>query len=243
MLWASARVLDYAHVSLRRRCINYSGAAPAILTYCGSTYQGPTAGTHTYNGVSFGPASADRAIILCALVSANVSSVTIGGISATRLARRIQSVNNTVADDIWIAAVPSGTSGSISLIGQTGTSQWISYIGVYSATRLRSLTPTDEATSDDWNGSSYDRVVSTSVGVQGGGFAVSSGALTGGQAMSAIWTGGTQDYFVEPLNFGGISGAHYNATGPQSVTFTTKFYNSSSGLMMPGICGVTCAFR
>lgn len=88
------------------------------LTATANTSDNTSQTTYTFNAVNFGAADASRVIgvILSARTSVAgtvVSSMTIGGVSATKQI----SVNNTADDqEIWSAAVPSGTSGAVVVI-------------------------------------------------------------------------------------------------------------------------------
>jgi hypothetical protein len=113
-------------------------------------------------------------------------------------------------------------------------------IGVYSATGLRSLTATDTDTDNDFTGSGFTGIVSTTVSVLGGGFALSSATQRAGSASSVQWTGGTSDFLQAPGEFAGaLSGAHNAPSGAQNITFTTQF-DSGAGI---GIIGSTASFR
>lgn len=73
----------------------------------------------TFTGLSFGTAAADRLIV--AAISHNgsthVSAVTIGGISATLV---VEEVGGSARVALWVAAVPTGTSGNVVVSGHTG---------------------------------------------------------------------------------------------------------------------------
>jgi len=209
--------------------------APAILTFLMSASQ--SSGSGIYSGVSFGPASADRTIIVCvdAADGPKNTAVTIGGVSASLVIKSGQT-GSTTEDQMWIAAVPTGTSGTIALTGQSGGA---TAIGVYAVTGLRSLTPTSTNTDNDFNGSTFTGIVTTTVNTLAGGFAISSATMRNGTVTSATWTGGNQDFLRGAGSLGGLSGANAAPTGTQNVTFTTQF-NGGSGI---GLIGVSASFR
>jgi hypothetical protein len=121
----------------------YDGAGGGtVLTYLGNYAQeGSNQNPVTYTGVNFGTEAADRYIIV-AIGQRNDSrtftSVTIGGVTATILVQ--QGDGNTTAG-IAIAAVPTGTSGTV-VVNLSGTAD-SHYLGVWSATGLDSATPVD----------------------------------------------------------------------------------------------------
>lgn len=122
------------------------GAAPLpTITYLTTLIDTDNATTYPFAGVSFGAAAADRAIAVTihgtSLVSnREVSSVTIGGVSASRLVSQrigvgiITSVNNA---EIWIASVPAGTNGTVSVTFNFEMARCA--VGVFRITGLLSL--------------------------------------------------------------------------------------------------------
>lgn len=122
-----------------------AGVSGTVLTYLGNYAQeGSLQNPATYTGVDFGTEAADRYIIV-ALGTRNDSrtftSVTIGGVTATILVQ--QRDGNTTAG-IAIAAVPTGTSGTVE-VNLNGNAD-SHYLGVWSATGLDSATPVDTGT-------------------------------------------------------------------------------------------------
>lgn len=103
------------------------GCGPGLcLTYRGHYESATDATSYTSTASTLGAASSDRVVIV-ALASgtsganANFSTVTVGGVSATRI------VNTTGGSatrllEIWFALVPSGTTGNI-VVTASGTVQ------------------------------------------------------------------------------------------------------------------------
>ena len=230
-------------MSVRRRSISYGGSLPASLTFLTSSRKPTTSGTHTYSGVSFGAASSDRCIIVSltsSLTTATpVTSVTIGGVSATRCAISWY-FNNTLPVEIWIAQVPTGTSGNIAITTSAGGG-WTSVIGVYAATRLKSIVPVATSIDQDFNGSTWNKVVNTSVFVPAGGFAVSAARLGSGTYSSVAWTGATQDFALALVTAseGALSGASLSAIANTTANISTTF-NAGTAI---GLIGATVSFR
>jgi hypothetical protein len=113
---------------------------------------------------------------------------------------------------------------------------WRSSVGLYSATGLKSLTPTDTDGADDWNGTGFDGFVTTNVSVLAGGFLVSSLLDTGsGVAPSSSWVGATQD-FINTIQ-GSYAGASLVSTTTHAATVTGAFGGQV------GLVGATASFR
>jgi hypothetical protein len=107
-----------------------------------------TAGTTTHTAVSFGeiaPAGEKRYVVVCIayedLSSARtITSVTVGGIAATRVIRS-QADASLSGSEIWIADVPTGTSGTISFTSSANRTS----ISVYRVMNITSATATSTA--------------------------------------------------------------------------------------------------
>ena len=109
------------------------------LTATDSDSSGANATSYTFSGKDFGSASADRKIIVGIVgrsSSANtISSVTIGGVSATSIAGVVDE-NNTAAS-YYVADVPSGTSGDV-VVTFSATNLRCGIV-VYGATGIKSI--------------------------------------------------------------------------------------------------------
>jgi len=117
-----------------------SAAKGAYLETQSSTANGTG---YTFSSVSFGAAASDRYIVACIYGAYNgaPSSVTIGGVSATKVVD-----SGTVGTDNWhstiyIAPVPSGTSGNIVIAGMTSALRCA--MSAYRVVGLNSATPVD----------------------------------------------------------------------------------------------------
>jgi hypothetical protein len=142
-----------------------------------ASFRDSKSGSNSWAGVALGPASFDRIIVVatCDMAGTDISSVTVAGIAATRR------VNSDHAQ-IWTATVPTGTTGTITVVSSSGT---LNGIGVYSLYGLSSEVPVDTDA-----GSS-----SASVDVNSGGFVIASFAANT-PAGTPTWTGLTRDWFA-----------------------------------------------
>ncbi len=144
------------------------GPQPARAVFIGSNYGATT----TYTNEPIGAASPDR-IVVAIITGVSPSTLTIGGVSATRRA------NNIVSLSIWTASVPTGTTATI-VCNQTCNLQ-----GVYALYGVLSETPIDTATIAN-SGSHSTTVDVYKRGVALAGFQSNNGSST-------TWTGLTKD--------------------------------------------------
>lgn len=94
------------------------GGGGLTLTYRGAFASATNQSTpYTQVAADLGSASADRIVVVAlqslATTTANITSVTIGGVSATKAIDSPTAVPDTVILQFWYAAVPSGTTGDI----------------------------------------------------------------------------------------------------------------------------------
>lgn len=196
-------------------------AAGGVLTFLQSTSSATDASEYTFSSQNLGDAAADRYIIVAVgsrdsgTTSQSISSVTVGGVSATIVVQQRNSATNTDVAGLAIAAVPNGTTGDV-IVTFSETMLRCS-IALYRATGLSSATPTD-------NGSSTATAPTYAIDVLAGGFAIGT-ANSGVNSGTATWTNLTEDY--DAL----VTGEYLNYTGA-SDTFETEQTNLA----------VTCTF-
>lgn len=174
----------------------------ATITFLQLTKSATDLSTYTFSSVNFGTASAARYLI-CAINGRTldgtssgsvISSVTIGGVSAT-INTQVQNSGNIVG--IATALVPTGTSGDVVVVfAETMTN---ADIALYSADGLTSATALDTGTSTASNGTA-------TLDITGGGVGVAIAKNDDG-SLTATWTGLTEDYDEADANTNDISGA------------------------------------
>lgn len=157
---------------------------PFLVGTVAGAYQSQAAQTNsgTFSSMSFGAASTDRYLVcVCTMSSAStLTSVTIGGVSATTLASLSNSTNQMI---VAIAAVPTGTTGNVVLNGFSGSGTM--YAAIYS---VRGTTrPTSGASSTSASSS-----FSTTLNVAPGSFVIGT-SLWAFNNSTFTWTGVTQD--------------------------------------------------
>jgi hypothetical protein len=185
--------------------------------------------TYTFSTCDLGTADADRSIIVAvgagrvSAGSRTVSSLTIGGVSAT-FAGRKQTVNLN-ANEIWYAKVPTGATGDVVVTFNSGMLGC--GIGIWS---VLNLGPVQDVQGDNTSGG----VASQSVSIGGGEsafavFNVYDEANPSG--LSAVsWSTATERY--EDLTVEGQSslmGADYTFSSAANATTVTATYTGTGG--------------
>lgn len=195
------------------------GWAPQAATISNTDFEMQNSGatTYTYTGKAIGTASAYRHIIVAIAANTNVasrtiSSVTVGGISATAAvsAESTNTVFTRVA--VYIAAVPTGTTADI--VVTYSAAQLRSAIGVYAAYNLLSTTPTSTGTS-----SSDVDPMTASLTVNAGGVAVGVAMNYYSTAQTDYaWTNMTKDNDIVNNTFVGTTTAHTSGSFSGTIT-------------------------
>lgn len=189
---------------------------PVVLTYVTHLEQAGGTSTQTFTSAAIGTASGDRLVIVGIVIgkdsgtwSANpVSSMTIGGISATQVGSQLLCEGTTTAAlAIFAASVPTGTTANIvATLAANGAAD----IVIWNATGLSSTTASD--TKSD-NATPFTQSLTVPVG----GFGI---GLAGGESVTS-WTWSNMTERSDAAS--GIyvaSGADTTSTGSISVTAT-----------------------
>lgn len=186
--------------------------------------------SYTFTGRALGAASADRLIIVAAATRGNysVSGVSVAGVPATLLIQNYAS--GTGEASLWVAAVPSGTTGDVVISTPTNVSRML--FSVHAVTGA-SASPTDTGVTDDAS-------TTDSITVASGGAII--GAVVNyysGGDVTFTWTGVTES--AHDLADGIIAhGAGFNTSpGSGSVTVGVSASNTTSG----GIRGAFAALE
>lgn len=150
-----------------------------VLAYQTATYSDTDASSYTFTSQAIGAAASDRYVIVGvghSNAAADPSSVTIGGVSATKIASvTAGSVHNA---SLWIALVTTGTTADI-VVTVAGSNRC--GIGVWSATGLSGTTAVATGTSTATN-------PSATIATVAGGFAIGFVHI-GYPASGDTWTG------------------------------------------------------
>lgn len=192
---------------------------PVTVTFTATPNNGSALTTYTYTGVSFSTAAAGRKIVVsvhAGFGGTTVSTLTIGGISATFIQRANAGSNYVV--EMWEATVPTGTTGTIVVTWNAGQNfcsvgVWAVYnaAATYSAAAVSSADP-----------------LSASVAIPANGCSIA--AAHTADAATATWTTLTENYDerADPTTFAArMSGASL-AFGAASSPTTTCTWTASA---------------
>ena len=214
-----------------------TGAAePAVLTFTDEEGDQGGSSPWTFTGMSIGTASADRFVIVGVFAPSTstddsdaISGVTIGGITATRLAQATTNPgtgeeNHQIA--FYGATVATGTTASI--VVSTNSARASMSIGVWAATGLQSNTPTDTAS----DVTVATNALSANIDVQAGGFILGI-SMTQNGGETCTWTNLTEDFdsplSVDPATSSVQSGASDSDMSASTVTVTATWTATDAG--------------
>lgn len=178
--------------------------------------------TYTFSAQNLGTEASDRYIIVGILsrkagATTTISSVTIGGVSATIVRQRSNNVTNTDVAGLAIALVPTGATGDV--VVTFGAGMVRCQIGVWRADSLASATPSD---ADD----SIAGDPTVALDCPAGGFIIGVGLTAA--ASSASWTGITERFDTTLETFVTVTGASDTFASAQSgLTLLIDFATGS----------------
>jgi len=154
-----------------------------VVMFLGSAIESSNSGQFTFSGKDFGPAAPDRHIVLVYALgnvgTFGVDGVTVGGVSATQAIGVNSSDANRVRTAVLMAAVPTGTSGTI-VVDPDTSCDWCA-IAWFSVTGL------DAATASDTGGDNAGDPLSVLMDILPGGFAI--GVAASSSSSGFTWSG------------------------------------------------------
>lgn len=168
-----------------------SGAA-ASIALTDSTSDNTNLTTYTFSTRALGTAAANRYIIV-GVGSSNlstgttISSVTVGGVSGSLVKRQTRNAGGVdYNSELWIAAVPTGTTGDVVVVCSTGNLRCA--VGVW---RAVDINPTAFQTANSASASANPQ--SASLDIPANGCAVAYCALDA-SSSTTTWAGLTEDF-------------------------------------------------
>jgi hypothetical protein len=181
--------------------IGFGAAAiePASVVFCANVLDAVDRTTYTFSSVSFSTARADRRLVAAVFEqggAVGISSVTIGGVSASQLVGSGGTTNPLVS--LWIAAVPTGTSGNVVVQFGAGTANCA--IAVWAVYGASSSTAFATATT-----SAAENPASESLSVPANGVAIAASRQV--DNTNAFTWSGLAENFDATLETGRYSGA------------------------------------
>ena len=196
--------------------VSYSSGAAAIASpsYVTNTSANSATNSQSFAGVSIGTAASNRYVIATIYESkqsgnwsANpISSVTIGGVSATLAGTQV--TNNATVVAIYYANVPTGTTATFAWTLAANTIETV--LGVYRVVDLVSATPTATASATTTN-------PSASLAIPTNGFGI---GIAGVNTLTTFtWTNLTENFDVQ-AGASTASGAMNTSSGTSTRTAT-----------------------
>lgn len=182
--------------------------------------------TYTFTSQSIGAADASR-VVAAVVVSrqagtvGDISSVTIGGVSATQVKTCYNTAANTSVLAIWVAAVPTGTTATVSVVFPSAMLR--AMVSLYRIVGSNGSVP---------SGAAIDCLYNTSVGSVAATVTVPSG---GGSVIGSM---NTNTATVTPTNYTEDIDTAISTTAVEtgndtshsgSTTYTATFSTSASG--------------
>jgi hypothetical protein len=155
-----------------------STAAPPSVSYRTFVQSGTNTDTYSFATTDIGTASATRTVVLVVAgsnASTTVSSVTVGGISATYRGRAQGGVTTT---EIWTCPVPTGSTATIVVVWSS--SQLRCGVGVFACYDLTSDTPITTATATTQSSSLNVNVLVGDILIVGGHSSLTTSATATG---------------------------------------------------------------
>lgn len=205
-----------------------AGGAPA-KTYLGETTNNVDGSTFTFSNFAIGQPGLIVVAALTEQGSGQVSSMTIGGVSANMAASVVTSSGTVVRAELYYARVTAGSTATI-VVNYPG-SMVRCQIGVWRLDNISSDTPQDTGT-DEVPGNSGSQSMSVTLDSQVG--AVGIVALTlGSNTSTATWSGATADFNVTPESLTRCQAASFVEDGSSTV-ITGSFSGNSQGSAMAG---------
>ncbi len=148
--------------------------------------------TYTFSTKSFGTATSDRIVVVgiaarSSTGSITISSVTIGGVSATVRASAINAGSGTEFASIYTASVPTGVTGDVVIVFSGGMQRCA--VMIYRMVGASSAVPNDSQTDTTLTG----QVLSVSMNCPANGVIIGAGFSASGGTAASTWTGITED--------------------------------------------------
>lgn len=205
------------------------GSDNPSISFIGSASSNTDLSVYTFSAQSLGAAASDRKIIVgigwSSATAQTLSSVTIGGVTATIIGQIESSGSSSGPSALVIAAVPTGATGDV-VVTLSGGVQRLG-IGIFRVVGLVSSTAHATATDD----TAVSGVVTTTLNVPANGIVVAMAGSVDGASWS--WTAGPVEDFDIDLESAAaaISGAHQTyvaAQTPLTVTATCGTGSRSS---------------
>jgi len=193
----------------------FAGAGVTFsLSYTGKVSDTVGGTSPSYGSGAIGTADSNRVVAaaIWSRAGTSISSVTIGGVSATQVSGAAAANSTTTLSDIWYASVPTGTTATIAVTYAASTQRSVVYLY-----RVVTSTPTPNAAGHDQTTTLTS--VATTINVPSGGGAINVG---GNRNFATIptWTNAVQDDSIALSGAQATTAATTTGTGSITVTMT-----------------------
>jgi hypothetical protein len=200
-----------------------AGGGGTQFAYITSSEISVAASSFNFGSLSLGLADPDRLIVVSACYDSSGTSVaptslTVGGVSATKL---IQLVGVGSGSSIWVAAVPTGTTGNVTFT--SGGTESGCAVSIY---RLVGYQSAAYATAT----SSTGNPCSTTINVFAGGVIIAGVLIDRNSPGTNLWTNLTEDY--DSATVSGSGGATM-ASGVFSSTIAGQSISNNNSAAAP----------
>lgn len=200
------------------------------LQYISVSSSTTTASSYNFTGYSFGTESSDRYLIASVVGRASgtglvVSSVTIGGVSATELiAHTIEDDGNSQPIGLYMALVPTGASGNV-VVNFSGNALRAS-AALYSLTDMTNPTIYDGSA----NGGIQQLVSNSFFDVPASSYVISV-AMQGASTNNPTWTfGDTAEDFGTQFQANGYHTGASSLVAVDEFTYSSAFRTDNTGI-------------
>ena len=200
-----------------------SGGGATELSFLQGSVSGDDSATYTFSSQNLGAADPNRWIVVCATgiqVSARtIDTVTVGGVSATKLVEAESTAGSAFRDvSIWVAYVPTGTTGDIVLTFSSGLVR-----AGYSAYRLITSTNPTTAYDTETDITTSGSDLSVSINRPDNGVVIAATMALCSTATSVTWAGTSENYdaaYPDAAAQGMSSSSVASGASPLTVTAT-----------------------
>lgn len=189
---------------------------PTTITYNANSTDTVDRSTYTFAGISFGTTTNRNCVAVVFGTRANsartVTSVTIGGVSATLVETANQTTGGADISSMYVASGVSGTTGDIVITMSNTMLRMV--VASYSIYNTFSCTPYN---SND-NIGTTGGTLATTVNIPANGAVLGAIWLSGSTSMSSSWTGANEDFDTQPeTSSNAFSGSHQNLTNAETA--------------------------
>lgn len=197
----------------------------ATATFIAGVVDGANLTTYTFTSAAIGTSSPDRIVVVCAVgavgsVSPTISSVTVGGNTATVLSQTTMDSTATLFVTAGIAAIAVPTSSTATIVVAFSSGMARAAIEVYSVTGAIGIGPFNTSTVASSTGTSLTRTIVSPTEGCVIGITVSNGA--GAVPTGFTWTNTTEDADTLVEVGTRVGAAHTNfTTGSTNLTISS----------------------